>query len=221
MSTKAASAPRLALATAEPLKRWTTAEFDRLITTGFIEEGSDAYLWEGQIVEPMSEYQPHRNAHGNLLDLLKARFPSAVWLVDFNAPLPLEDGAKPQPDLLVVKGTRFRYRVRPPNPADVALLVEVSDSSYPRDSGERLRKYAAVGISLYWIVNIPARRVEVYEGVRNPVGGASSYETRTDYGLDAVVPLDLTHEGVTVRGEVAVSDVLRDSLGEVEEKGQA
>ena len=29
---------------------------------GVLEEGSNTYLWEGQIVEPMPEYQPHWNA---------------------------------------------------------------------------------------------------------------------------------------------------------------
>lgn len=206
--------------TADAPKFWTTAEFDRLIGQGIIEEGSNTYLWEGQIVEPMSEYQPHRNAHGNLLDLLKARFPSAVWLVDFNAPLPLEDGTKPQPDVLVVKGTRSRYQVRPPNPADVALLVEISDSTYPRDSGERLRKFAEVGIALYWIVNIPARRIEVYESPRVLDDGASTYGTRTDYGLDRTIPFRVTLEGITVTDEIAVIDVLRDSLEQAEAEGQ-
>ena len=43
-----------------PRKRWTTAEFDHLIRSGVLREGSRAFLWDGEIIEPMSENPPHR-----------------------------------------------------------------------------------------------------------------------------------------------------------------
>lgn len=205
----------------DPLKRWTTAEFDRLIGQGLLEEGSGTYLWEGQIVEPMPEYQPHWNAVCNLFALLLARFLAADWTVGQTGPLALEDGTTPQPDLLVLKGPRTRFRSTPATPSGVALLIEVSGTSYPRDSGERLRKYAAAGVALYWIVNIPARRVEVYENPVDPDDGPAFYEKRTDYGIDMTIPLDLIHEGARVVGEVAVLDILRDSLEPLEGEGRA
>lgn len=205
---------------ADSPKYWTTAEFDRLVRQGIIQEGSSTYLWEGQIVEPMSEYQPHQNAFMNLYDLLRPLFPSADWSVSQNAPLALEDGTKPQPDLIVVKGPRAHYRVDPPVPADVSLLVEISDSSYPRDSGERLRKYARLKIPLFWIINIPARRIEVYEGPGYSDAGTPTYEQRMNYGLDAVLHFEVTRQGAAVIGWVAVMDILRDSLEQAETEGQ-
>jgi len=206
---------------ADPVKRWTTAEFDRLIGQGLLEEGSGTYLWEGQIVEPMPEYQPHWNAVCHLFALLLTRFLAADWTVGQTGSLALEDGTKPQPDLLVLKGPRTRYRVMPAGPADVALLIEVSGSSYPRDSGERLRKYAAAGVALYWIVNIPERRVEVYRDARASEGGTWIYRERADFGLDQSIPVYVSHAGIEVVGEVAVLDILRDSLEPLEGEGQA
>jgi hypothetical protein len=201
---------------ADPPKRWTTAEFDRMLGQGFLVEGSDTYLWEGLIVEPMSEHLPHVHALGNLSDLLRERFPSALWTVNQDAPLELEDGTKPQPDMIVLKGARARFRVHAPRAENVAFLIEVSNSSYPRDSGERLRKYAGMLIPLYWIVNIPARRVEVYENPVESDDGPAFYEKRADFGLGQAVPFRVTHGGAEVAGEIAVNDILQDSMEQPE-----
>ena len=120
-----------------------------------------------------------------------------------------------------MKGPRGRYRSGLPSAADVVLLAEVSDTTYPDDSGRFLREYAARGIPRYWIVNIHARRVEVYEAPRVSDAGIGSYETRTDFGLDRVIPVVVDVEGVAVNGQVAVIDILRDSLGKSEGPEQA
>ena len=52
-------------------------------------------------------------------------------------------------------------------PADVALVVEVTRSCVAEDRN-LARVYGAGGIPVYWIVNVPKRRLEVYA---NPVGG--------------------------------------------------
>ena len=197
-------------------KGWTTREFDQLVDIGSLPEGGAAYLWNGEIVETMPENPPHINAVANLLLLLLTRFPPVAWTVNQNAPVELGDDTKPQPDLAVLAGPRSRFSTRAARASDVALIVEVSDSTYPRDAGERLRKYASVGISQYWIVNINALRVEVFTG---PTGGvAPSYRERNDFGLGDVVPLRLTVGGVAIDLDgCAVSDVLRDSLKHDEE----
>jgi hypothetical protein len=70
----------------------------------------------------------------------------------------------------------------------VALLVEVADSTYPEASGKFLRRYAFDGIAQYWIVNIDARRVEVYT---EPQPAREAYGSRTDSPMGALVPLTL------------------------------
>ena len=44
---------------------------------------------------------------------------------------------------------------------DVAMLVEIADSSYARDGGVKMRRYAGFGIPVYWIVDLNRRVVEV------------------------------------------------------------
>jgi len=42
------------------------------------------------------------------------------------------------------------------------LVIEISDTTYLKDSGPKLRMYAKAGILDYWILNLPKDRLEVY-----------------------------------------------------------
>jgi Uma2 family endonuclease len=191
----------------------STTEFDRLVAAGEIREGSRSYLWAGEVCTLMPENQPHVNAVENLRDLLVARLDRTLWTVNQGHPVELSDGYKPQPDLTVLRGARARYRRRTPEAADVALLVEVADSTYPEDAGEFLQRYAIEGIAQYWIVNIPGRRVELYQ---SPDCTAGEYGPPSYADLDSWVPLVLTIQDnePAVFPEIAVADILRDSLGD-------
>ena len=61
-----------------------------------------------------------------------------------------------------------------PRPADVYLLVEVSDSTLIKDRTIKLPLYAAHGIPELWIVNLVDQQIEVYT---EPHG--EEYLTRT------------------------------------------
>ena len=69
------------------------------------------------------------------------------------------------------------YRSGHPTPADVLLLIEVSDSSLSFDRSQKLPRYAAAGIPEVWIVNRPDGRIESY---MDPVNDA--YATVQHYG---------------------------------------
>lgn len=78
--------------------------------------------------------------------------------------IPIND-SEPESDLTwVVQGD---YSQRHPEPHEVALLVEVAESSLETDRGSKLGIYAEAGIVDYWIVNLIDHQIEVH---RNPVG---------------------------------------------------
>ncbi len=80
----------------------------------------------------------------------------------------IPDYNEPEPDLCVVRGERDDYTDHHPSPADIALIVEIADSSLARDRGEKRDNYARAGIPLYWIVNLVGRQLEVSS---NSTGG--------------------------------------------------
>ncbi len=195
----------IAIAAPRAARRWTGEDLDRMIDAGIIREGTGAYLWDGEIIEPMAEDQPHYLAAKALRKLLESRFPEAEWSVNPSQPVDLREGFRPQPDLVVLRGpdSNFAGRGNRPKASDVALLVEVSGSTYADDKGKYLREYARAGIPQYWIVNLAGRCVEVHT---EPVPGEGRYETCSMYGLGELVPLVVPNAAVE---GVVVGDILR------------
>jgi Uma2 family endonuclease len=74
---------------------------------------------------------------------------------------------EPEPDLAVVRRRDDDYMSALPAPQDVALLVEVAESSLQFDLGPKLRLYAEAKIAEYWIVDVARQSVLVY---RQPAG---------------------------------------------------
>src|SRR5262249_31936763 len=69
--------------------------------------------------------------------------------------LPLADG-------VVLRGPKATYGTRLARAEDVALLVEVADTSYAKDSGPKLRRYASFRTPASWTVDVNRRLVEVH-----------------------------------------------------------
>jgi len=78
----------------------------------------------------------------------------------------------PIPDGMLLRGSRSDYRDRLPQAADALCVIEVADSSYERDAGEKLHAYARAGIERYIIANLRTRTAEVYT---HPNPGAGAY----------------------------------------------
>ena len=76
---------------------------------------------------------------------------------------------------MIVRGQPRDYLGRSRTARDVAIVVEVADSSVPQDSVTKLRAYAADGVPVYWVANLPDRRIFVYTDPSGPV-------ERPDYG---------------------------------------
>jgi Uma2 family endonuclease len=123
--------------------------------------------------------------------------------VDAQEPITTES-SEPEPDVVVVRGDRRLYRDRHPGPGDLALVVEVADATLARDRGSKKRVYAQAGLPVYWIINFPERKVEVYT---DPTGPAEEldYRSRQDYGPADEIPVVL--EGREV-GRIAVQELL-------------
>jgi hypothetical protein len=76
----------------------------------------------------------------------------------------------PQPDLALLAPRKDFYESVGPSPADVLLVVEVSDSTLRFDCDVKLPLYARQGIPEAWIVDVQRRELRI---CRTPRDGRS------------------------------------------------
>lgn len=77
-------------------------------------------------------------------------------------PVRLDDHSEPQPDLGLLKPSPDFYRKRHPQPEDVFLLIEISDTTLAADRDEKLPTYGRAGIAEVWIVNLNEETIEIF-----------------------------------------------------------
>ena len=182
-----------------PMHRFTVAQYHRMIETGVLTENDRVELLEGWIVDKM----PQRPRHSGAISILQARLQARLrkgWIVRVQSPITLE-GSEPEPDLAVVKGPEERYLTAHPKGEDIALVIEVADSSVDRDRTVKGRTYAEGRIPVFWLVNLPQFTIEVYS---QPKGGrAPKYQSREVLGVEQGATLCI--EGRSVGAAIPVA----------------
>src|SRR5205823_6450881 len=89
------------------------------------------------------------------------------WHVRQQVPITL-DTSEPEPDCCVAAGNRRDFLAHHPGPADVALVVEVADTTLDSDRRVKRPLYAEARIAVYWIVNLEDGQLEVYGDPSGP-----------------------------------------------------
>ena len=203
MSPATATPANVPVGWADPgVRRITVEHYHRMGEAGLWTPDDRVELLEGLIVDKPMKNPPHTVANGILRRAIDRLAPPG-WIVRTQDPITLDD-SEPEPDLVLTRGSDRDFLGGHPTPADIALVVEVSETSLSRDREWKKRVYARNGIPVYWIVNLVDRLVEVYTDPSGPVL-TPDYATATILGpADAV---DVTVAGAVV-GSVAVADLL-------------
>jgi len=142
-------------------------------------------VMDGEIIEHLPPNPLHAALAGIVAALLKGVFEARGYCVREEKPIRLKEYFDPQPDVAVVRGRPRDYLERFPAPQEVALLVEIAESSLAYDRGRKRSAYAAAGIAEYWILDLEQAQVE---GYREPSGG--EYLSHRIYKLEeSVSPL--------------------------------
>jgi Uma2 family endonuclease len=196
------SADLVDLPTTRPLRRFSVAEYHRLIDAGVFRHDERFELLEGLIVVKMTRYPPHDGTISLVEEQLGLVLPRG-WYCRIQSAVTTPD-SEPEPDLAVVRGTRRSYLTRHPGAGDTALIVEVADASLADDRTLKARLYARAGFPVYWIVNLIDLQIEVYtDPLRS--GRRSRYRGLQVYRTGDVVPVLV---GGRTYGPVAVTDLL-------------
>jgi Uma2 family endonuclease len=147
-----------------PRAKWTLAEFERLSELGFF-GGIDGpreriELIDGELVPMQSKGGRHEWVRVKLQSFLTRRLSAGLDVYG-------EPGWRPggerylEPEMIVC-GAEHQPRDVPP--ADVLLLIEVSDSSLAFDAGPKAAIYSQLGIAEYWVIDANTLETRVHLG---------------------------------------------------------
>jgi Uma2 family endonuclease len=181
--------------------RFSVAQYHRMIESGVLTENDRVELLEGCIVSKM----PHNPAHDATVSvLLKRLWPRLPdnWFVRVQSAITLSD-SEPEPDLAVVRGPEDRYLARHPVAREVALVIEVSESSLLHDRTIKARLYARARIPVYWVVNVSESQIEVFTLPR--AGKEPAYREARNYKSGESISLSIAGNEV---GPFAVRELL-------------
>jgi Uma2 family endonuclease len=146
-----------------PRKRWTRAECSLLESSGIWEQ-QKLELIQGELISKMGQNPPHVILLSRIMQ----------WLVETlgwgrvyqDAPIdvaPEDDPTnEPEPDAYVRKKPTSGVPTGNPQPRDLDLVVEVSDSSLRFDLTVKAQLYARAGIVEYWVLDVSGRRLIVH-----------------------------------------------------------
>src|SRR5580658_481365 len=141
--------------------RFSVEDYYRMAETGVLRPDARVELLDGEILD-MSPIGPF---HGGVVARLTRLFSLHCkdrWLIWPQSALRLNDHSEPQPDVILLKPSPDDYTNNNPQPEDVFLLVEVSDSSWATDVEKKLPAYGRAGVPEVWIVDLNEASLEIH-----------------------------------------------------------
>jgi Uma2 family endonuclease len=139
--------------------RFTVDDYDRMAEAGILHEDMRVELIDGEIVQMAAIGLRHMTSVDETNHLLVPLLPSKDLRVSVQNPIRLGRRDEPQPDLMVYRKRADRVGARL-TPADVLLVIEVSDTTRAYDRSTKLPRYAAAGIPEAWLIDLVDDRVE-------------------------------------------------------------
>ena len=180
----------------------TVRQFEQILDTGMF-EGRHVELLGGELFE-VTKNPPHDFAVLALAKKLEKLVPEEHWTIREEKAIELAPFWRPEPDVAVARGSYLNYQTRRPGPADIDLVIEVTETSQDTDRGRKYHGYAASGLPVYWIVDLVNRVVEVHS---KPTGSGNEACYTAAEVFDETREIALVLSGQEY-GRIAVKDIL-------------
>jgi len=149
-----------------PKHRINVDEYYRMVEVGLLAPDERVELIEGEVID----MSPIGSKHAAIVDLLNELLGSVLnkrAIVAVQRPIRLNQRSEPQPDIALLKSRKDRYAAAHPAPADVLLLIEVSDTTLRYDRDIKVPLYARHGIPEVWLIDVSAKQLHC---MRDPSG---------------------------------------------------
>lgn len=118
-------------------------------------------LIEGEVVVMMPPGPLHSGFTDETEDVIRRKI-GGSFRVRCQHPIRINRHNEPQPDIAVVKPRKDAYALSHPDPDDVLLIIEVSDSSLEFDLNVKRLTYAKAEIAEYWVLDVNAHELHVF-----------------------------------------------------------
>lgn len=135
---------------------FTVSDLERMERAGIFLENGRIELIDGEIVQMAAIGVRHMETVNRLNEYLVTNKPRGVTVSVQNS-IRLSDRTLPMPDIALIAAQRYTAL---PGPADIRLVIEVSDSTYNYDVQRKLPRYAAAGVPEVWIVDLTSDTLE-------------------------------------------------------------
>ena len=134
-------------------RKFTVAEYYRMAEVGILHHTERVELLDGEIIVMAPMGDRHANGVRRIGQALQRMARLAVT-ISIQCPLRLDDHSEPEPDIALLRFREDGY-ITHPGPADVLVVMEVSDSTLAFDREVKSKRYAAAGIPEMWVMNLP------------------------------------------------------------------
>jgi Uma2 family endonuclease len=164
-----------------PRKRFTRSEVEQMLDAGLF-AGQRFELIDGDLIDKMGQNPPHASAIQLCMVLLMKIFGAERVRVQ----LPIEAGpvdherSVPEPDLAVLGEAKPDFSRRHPSGRELALLVEVADTTLRHDALTKRDLYARAGVPEYWVLDLNTRRLIVHRELDMDNGQYVSIQSYAD-----------------------------------------
>jgi hypothetical protein len=150
--------------------RWTRADCEKLEASGALTYRYE--LIEGDILSTVGQKLPHRTAITFTLEWAIRLFGRLYVQSQAEIDVSPEDNptSEPEPDVCILNTSLSRLSQNP-IPDQVALLIEISDSTLRFDLITKANLYARAQISEYWVLDLNNKKLIVH---RYPQSGLYS-----------------------------------------------
>jgi len=156
--------------------RFSVEEYHKMGEAGIFGEDDRVELIDGEVVEMTPIGWRHAWCVG-MLNRLLSRWTlsgpdTSSFFVTVLDPISLSGRCEPQPDLALLRNPPTGHL---PRPEEIALVVEVADTSIAFDRDVKLLRYAGAGIPEAWLADL---NVDRFEGHSEPTPDGYRRTTR-------------------------------------------
>ncbi|MEM9274782.1 MAG: Uma2 family endonuclease [Cyanobacteria bacterium P01_F01_bin.143] len=158
-------------------KKFTIDEYHELVDLGFFTENERIELIKGEIIEMAPKRTPHSVCNSRLWKELYELIGKQAE-IRVQEPIVLLTNSEPELDVVIAKKKSDNYLAAHPTTEDIILVIEISDSTLKYDQEIKLPLYAEAQINNYWIINLVANRLEVYNSPFADANDKFDYRTK-------------------------------------------